>query len=44
MKEWKVPGTPAYYLIQPDGIVAWSSSESKEETVRDAIFRLTLEG
>lgn len=43
MKAWKVPGTPAYYLIQPDGIVAWSSSENSNEEVRDAIFRLTLE-
>lgn len=43
MKEWKVPGTPAYFLIQPDGIVAWVSSENPSEEVRDAIFRLTLE-
>ena len=43
MKAWKVPGTPAYYLIQPDGIVAWSSAESTEEKVADAIFRLTSE-
>ena len=43
MKAWKVPGTPAYYLIQPDGIVAWSSAESAEEKVADAIFRLTSE-
>jgi hypothetical protein len=43
MKEWKVPGTPAYFLIQPDGIVAWASAENPDEKVRDAIFRLTLE-
>jgi hypothetical protein len=43
MKEWKVPGTPAYYLIQPDGIVAWSSAENQNEKVSDAIIRLTLE-
>lgn len=43
MKAWKVPGTPAYYLIQPDGIVAWSSSENRDEKVSDAIIRLTLE-
>ena len=42
MKEWKVPGTPAYFLIQPDGIVAWSSTENSDEKVREAIFRLTL--
>ena len=43
MKEWKIPGTPAYYLIQPDGIVAWSSTESSSEKVSDAIIRITLE-
>lgn len=43
MKEWKVPGTPAYFLIQPDGIVAWSSQEHRSETVAEAIFRLTVE-
>jgi len=43
MKKWKVPGTPAYFLIQPDGIVAWSSAESQNEKVSDAIIRLTLE-
>ena len=44
METWKVPGTPAYYLIQPDGIVAWTSPENPNEEVADAIFRLTLEG
>jgi len=43
MKKWKVPGTPAYFLIQPDGIVAWSSPENQNEKVSDAIIRLTLE-
>lgn len=43
MKTWKIPGTPAYYLIQPDGIVAWSSTESSTEKVSDAIIRITLE-
>ena len=42
MKAWKVPGTPAYFLIQPDGIVAWVSSENTDEEVSDAIFRLTM--
>ena len=41
MKEWKVPGTPAYFLIQPDGIVAWTSTENKQETVFEAIMRIT---
>ncbi len=42
MKRWKVAGTPSYYLIQPDGIVAWSSAESNGETFYEAIGRLTL--
>ena len=40
MKEWKVGGTPSYYLIQPDGIIAWSSSENPGEDSRDAILSL----
>ncbi|MCH1423413.1 MAG: redoxin domain-containing protein [Candidatus Poseidoniaceae archaeon] len=40
MKEWKVGGTPSYYLIQPDGIIAWSSSENPGEDLRDAILAL----
>jgi hypothetical protein len=43
MKAWKVPGTPTYFLIQPDGIVAWASPEHRDESVSDAIFRLTVE-
>jgi len=43
MKNWKIPGTPAYYLIQPDGIVAWSSAEAGNELASDAIIRITLE-
>ena len=31
MKKWKVSGTPSYYLIQPDGIIAWSSAENPGE-------------
>lgn len=38
MKEWNVGGTPSYYLIQPDGIIAWSSSEHPGEEPRDAIL------
>ena len=40
MKEWKVGGTPSYYLMQPDGIIAWSSSENPGEDSRDAILSL----
>ena len=40
MKKWKVSGTPSYYLIQPDGIIAWSSAENPGESLRDAILTL----
>ena len=40
MDEWKVPGTPAYFIVQPDGIVAWVSSENPQEKIGDAIFRI----
>jgi|TARA_B110000881_G_C18419941_1_gene435407 hypothetical protein len=40
MKKWKVSGTPSYYLIQPDGIIAWSSAEHRDEELRDAIIVL----
>ena len=31
MKEWGIPGTPTYFLIQPDGIIAWVSDDSNED-------------
>lgn len=40
MDSWKVSATPTYYLLQPDGIVAWVSSENPNEQLSDAIFRL----
>tara|TARA_B100000003_G_C10865096_1_gene344625 strand:+ start:317 stop:1000 length:684 start_codon:yes stop_codon:yes gene_type:complete len=40
MAEWGIPGTPNYFLIQPDGIIAWSSSENDNEEISDAIVRL----
>jgi|TARA_B110000967_G_C18854429_1_gene546378 thiol-disulfide isomerase/thioredoxin len=40
MKKWKVSGTPSYYLIQPDGIIAWSSAEHPNDDIRDAIITL----
>lgn len=40
MKEWKVPGTPSYFIVQPDGIVAWAHSEHPQEKVSDGLFRL----
>jgi hypothetical protein len=26
MDEWDIRGTPTYFLIQPDGIIAWVSN------------------
>ena len=40
MKEWGIPGTPTYFLIQPDGIIAWVSDDSNEDLAQ-AIVRLT---
>ena len=40
MKEWGIPGTPTYFLIQPDGIIAWVSADSNED-LDQAITRLT---
>jgi len=40
METWGIPGTPAYFLIQPDGIVAWNS-EDNSKTLAGAIEELT---
>lgn len=40
MDKWGIPGTPAYFLIQPDGIVAWNS-EDNSKTLAGAIEQLT---
>ena len=40
MKEWGIPGTPTYFLIQPDRIIAWVSDDSNED-LEQAIVRLT---
>jgi len=40
MDNWKIGGTPAYFLIQPDGIIAWASHEHQEEKFHEAIIRL----
>ena len=40
MEEWGIPGTPTYFLIQPDGIIAWVSADSNED-LDQAIIRLT---
>ncbi len=41
MDSWNTDGTPTYYLLQPDGIVAWVSSENPNEELLGAIQRLT---
>ena len=40
MEKWGIGGTPTYFLIQPDGIIAWASSEHPNEKFYDAIDRL----
>ena len=40
MDKWGIPGTPAYFLIQPDGIIAWASADHVGETPGDAIYRI----
>ena len=42
MKEWGIPGTPTYFLIQPDGIIAWVSDSN--EDLGQAIQRITING
>lgn len=42
MDTWKVGGTPEYFILQPDGIVAWVASEH-DETLEYALMRLTQE-
>ena len=40
MKEWGIPATPNYFLIQPDGIIAWVSDDPNED-LSQAIQRIT---
>ena len=43
MYEWGVTGTPAYFVIQPDGIVAWNSYEkngNSDDTITIALERI----
>ncbi len=40
MENWKIGGTPTYFLIQPDGMIAWASPEHQEEKFYEAINRL----
>jgi len=42
MDKWGIPGTPAYFLIQPDGIIAWASADHEGETPGDAIYRIVF--
>ena len=40
MDKWGIPATPTYFLIQPDGIVAWNSDD-RSKTLAGAIEELT---
>ena len=40
MDTWKVGGTPEYFILQPDGIVAWVASQHDED-LNYALTRLT---
>jgi len=40
MDKWGIPATPTYFLIQPDGIVAWNSDD-RSMTLAGAIEQLT---
>jgi len=40
MNKWGIGGTPTYFLIQPDGIIAWSSFDNQDEKFYDAINRI----
>ena len=40
IKEWGIPGTPNYFLIQLDGIIAWVSDDANED-LSQAIQRIT---
>jgi len=42
-KEWDIPGTPTYFIVQPNGIVAWSSVEAGNSDIFDAINGLIPE-
>jgi len=40
MDKWGIGGTPTYFLIQPDGMIAWASPEHQDEKFYEAINRL----
>ena len=43
MYDWGVTGTPVYFVIQPDGIVAWNSYEkngNSDDTITIALERM----
>ncbi len=42
-KEWDIPGTPTYFIIKPNGIVAWSSVEAGNSDIFDAVNGLIPE-
>jgi len=36
---WEIGGTPTYFIIQPNGVVAWASPEHRQEGIEDALYR-----
>ncbi|DAC15027.1 MAG TPA: TlpA family protein disulfide reductase [Candidatus Poseidoniales archaeon] len=38
--DWKISGTPTYFLIKPNGVIAWASPEHSNEDVWEAYGRL----
>ena len=43
MDTWKVRGTPTYFVIQPDGIIAWTSDNTaKYENAGQAVAALAV--
>ena len=38
--DWKISGTPTYFLIKPNGVIAWASPEHSGEDVWEAYGRL----
>ena len=43
MDTWKVRGTPTYFVIQPDGIIAWTSDNTaKYDNAGEAVAALAV--
>jgi hypothetical protein len=37
---WQIKGTPTYFMVKPNGIIAWASPEHSDEDIWDAYGRL----